>query len=237
MTNWVKAPNVVSFFNAFNELAPERDKSSDGTIGDAAHWSRKSSHNPDDTPGSLSEYTDADSIPEVRGADVDSDLRQSGLTMEMCVQALLDTPEDLKRGKYIIFNRRIWSKSNSWKQQSYTGTDPHTGHLHFSGDPASDDNGSRWTFVDKLKGDIMNADQARELHAVFTGMFAGGSSMGRSVDPDGDGPSKAGNSLVAKLDYLLDRVDALEKQSPVTIDYDQLADAIVRRVFTVNTQG
>jgi hypothetical protein len=57
--------------------------------------------------------------------------------------------------------------------------------------------------------DDMSAKAEQQIHSVFTGMFNGGSSMGRLVDPDGTGPANASNSLVAKLDYLLNRIDAV----------------------------
>ncbi|TMW58844.1 hypothetical protein Poli38472_006989 [Pythium oligandrum] len=119
----------------FNVAFPKRDKSSDGWIGDAAHQKEKSGHNPDisGTP----EYKDGDSKNEVRAIDVDSDLKSdSGVTMEDVVQYLLTK---LRGGtympfRYLIFNKRIWSKSNNWKQEAYTGASPHTEHLHISGD-------------------------------------------------------------------------------------------------------
>ncbi|MEV6370547.1 hypothetical protein AB0L86_27045 [Micromonospora musae] len=63
-----------------------------------------------------------------------------------------------------------------------------------------------------LLEDEMSEQAEREIHSVYTGMFFGGSSMGRSVDPDGSGSQKASNSLVAKLDYAMLRIDALTSQ-------------------------
>lgn len=137
-TNWIKAPNIVALFNSFNKIAPDRDKTSDGTIGNLEHTTGVSGHNPDDTAGVRAERSDSDNIPEVRAGDVDVDLRQPGLTMEMCVQAFLKSPEDRERFIYVIYNRRIWSKSTGWVQKAYTGDSPHDHHAHFSGDPTYD---------------------------------------------------------------------------------------------------
>ncbi len=60
--------------------------------------------------------------------------------------------------------------------------------------------------------DDMSAQAESEIHQVYAGMFNGGSSMGRTVDPDGSGARTPGNSLVAKLDYLMLRVDQLAAQ-------------------------
>ncbi|KXK61141.1 hypothetical protein AWW66_15295 [Micromonospora rosaria] len=60
--------------------------------------------------------------------------------------------------------------------------------------------------------DDMSEQAESEIHNVYLGMFYGGTSMGRKVDPDGTGPAQAGNSLVAKLDYTMLRLDALSSQ-------------------------
>ena len=59
------------------------------------------------------------------------------------------------------------------------------------------------------EADDMSARAENEIHQVFTGLFNGGSSMGRSVDPDGIGSRPADNSLVVKLDYLMLMVDTI----------------------------
>jgi len=55
----------------------------------------------------------------------------------------------------------------------------------------------------------MSAAAENEIHQVFTGLFNGGSSMGRRVDPDAAGPAGPSNSLVAKLDYIMARLDGV----------------------------
>ncbi|SBT44371.1 hypothetical protein [Micromonospora auratinigra] len=63
-----------------------------------------------------------------------------------------------------------------------------------------------------LMEDEMSAEAESQINNIYTGMFFGGSSMGRSVDPDGSGPRTAGNSLVSKLDYVMLRLDELAAQ-------------------------
>lgn len=139
----------------FNTAFPLRDKESDGWIGDRAHAEETSGHNPDET--GRAEYTDADNIDEVRAVDIDSDLR-GARTMQQVIDAILASPECLRRLRYIIFNGWIWSRKNGWKRARYTGPNAHTKHAHFSGDPATDNDASPWLAV-------LTAGATMELHS------------------------------------------------------------------------
>ena len=132
MASWVLIPCLKQLFAEFNLIAPDRDKSSDGSIGDTAHQQEVSDHNPDET-GSVPIH-DADGINEVHAIDVDNNLNESDLTMEKVVQFLLGRCRSgaEKRLRYIIYNRRIWSASSDWVQKTYTGASPHTEHAHLS---------------------------------------------------------------------------------------------------------
>jgi hypothetical protein len=147
----------------FNEAFPARDKGSDGWIGDTAHQESTSGHNPDDTSGVSAEYSDSDSKAEVRAIDVDKDLK-STVTMQDVIDRVLATANDLKRLKYIIFNRYQWSKSNGWKRTDYYGSNPHDKHGHFSGDPAYDEDGSQWSVA--TIGEGMTDAQAYIEHII-----------------------------------------------------------------------
>ena len=156
MTVWYKVAWIDPLFAACNQIAPNRGHAEDGTIGDLAHASGVSGHNPDDTAGVTAERQDADSKPEVRAADVDSTgTWPAGISMESVVQAVLHGPADERdRLIYIIFNHRIWRKAGGWAQEAYTGSDPHELHAHFSGDPASDDDARPWTSILNLGADL-----------------------------------------------------------------------------------
>lgn len=156
MASWTTVPSLESLRNEFNVIAPHRDKSSDGTIGDQSHASGSSDHNPDETGNTPDE--DSDSKNEVHGLDVDKDLNES-FTMEDCVQFLLgecrksnDVGKDKGRLKYIIFNKRIWEASNGWDQRSYTGSNPHDKHAHFSFEYDSEysEDSSPWGLVERF---------------------------------------------------------------------------------------
>ena len=134
MSAWILIPCLIKLRSEFDLIAPGRDHSSDGSIGDTAHAAGGTSdHLPDEDFTAL-RGKDADNVNEVHAIDVDTDLRTPGLTMEDVVQFLLGRCRSgaEKRLRYIIYNRRIWEASNDWKQRAYTLTDPHTGHAHFS---------------------------------------------------------------------------------------------------------
>jgi hypothetical protein len=132
MADWILVPCLVQLRTEFNRIAPNRDRTTDGSIGDTAHQGTVSDHNPDET-GSVPVH-DADTRNEVHAIDVDVDLRVSGLTMEKVVQFLLGRCRSgaENRLRYIIYNRRIWEASNGWQQRAYTGANTHTAHAHFS---------------------------------------------------------------------------------------------------------
>lgn len=105
------APALVSFRSQINKLWPDRDKGSDGWIGDASHQARKSDHNPDYSAGGI-----------VRAIDIDKD----GINVDAVIAAAIND----NRTAYVIYNRRIWTRGVGWLP--YTGSNPHTQHVHIS---------------------------------------------------------------------------------------------------------
>lgn len=142
---WVLTAGLQNLRSQVNERFPARDKSSDGTIGDAAHQAETSGHNPDDTPGSSAEWdSDSDNTAEVRAWDMDSDLRESGATAQMVVDHIRSLPNVASVLRYIIYNRKIYRSTAGFAPVAYTGASAHTEHIHFSGaySQASDNNTS-----------------------------------------------------------------------------------------------
>lgn len=131
-SSWILVPCLAQLRAELNLIAPGRDRTTDGTIGDANH-SSFSDHTPDEISDAL-RSKDADSKNEVHAYDADADLRTYDLTMEKVVQHILARCRSgaERRLRYIIFNRRIWEASNNWRQRKYTGASPHTEHAHFS---------------------------------------------------------------------------------------------------------
>jgi len=157
-------PCLVTLREEFNTLNPNRDKGSDGWIGDTSHSSGSSDHNPDESGNTPDE--DSDSKDEVHAIDVDKDLKLDSITMETCVQRILQRcrknnsdPDNEPRLKYIIFNKRIWEAPN-WSQHNYTGSNPHDKHAHFSCeyDSEYESDTSPWGLLNLLEEEMNNAD-------------------------------------------------------------------------------
>lgn len=124
-----------------NECFIDRDKRSDGWIGDARHAATKSDHNPDGKTG------------VVRAIDLDSDFGAPKNTASYLADQLRKAAKSgEKRIAYIIYNGRICSPILNWKWRKYKGIDPHTSHLHISFTQAGDKNGVRFN-VPILEGD------------------------------------------------------------------------------------
>lgn len=148
--SWVLVPCLGQLRTELNRIAPNRDKSSDGTIGDTAHQGRVSDHN-DDEVGRVP-VKDADSKHEVHALDLDTDLREPGLTMEMVVDHIVDR---CRRGletrlRYIIYRRRIWESDDDWAERPYYGDNAHMEHAHFSAsyDTRKEASTVSWTLED-----------------------------------------------------------------------------------------
>jgi hypothetical protein len=138
MAAWELVPCLVQLRTEFNAVAPRRDKGADGSIGDSAHTS-SSDHTPDEDSRILRDH-DADSKNEVHALDIDSSgpWPTSGW-FDATVQAIVarekaeyESTDVYGRLAYVIWNRRIASRTWGWTWKSYRGSDPHTNHAHFS---------------------------------------------------------------------------------------------------------
>jgi hypothetical protein len=119
----------------FDDSFPDRDRRSDGWIGDTRHSARPSDHNPDwsSTP------------PYVRAIDVDRDVVKGGkpdLMPDIANQIRLCAKAGDKRIAYIIFEGRIASSRMGWRWRKYKGSNPHNAHCHISFTKAGDTDGS-----------------------------------------------------------------------------------------------
>ena len=107
----------------FDDTYGDRDRRSDGWVGDLRHQSRPSDHNPDPETGI------------VRAIDVDRDVHKSGkpdLMPDIADQIRLAAKAGEKRIAYIIFAGRIASSRMGWRWRPYKGSNPHNHHLHVS---------------------------------------------------------------------------------------------------------
>lgn len=113
----------------FDDCYPDRNRSSDGWIGDARHSATKSDHNPDKNGW-------------VRAIDVTADLGALPSEMHLVVEELALSGD--KRLSYIIFDGKIASRASLWRWRKYRGINPHTKHAHFSFRPSADLDNSFW---------------------------------------------------------------------------------------------
>lgn len=97
----------------------DRDRSSDGWIGDSRHSARVSDHNPDENGW-------------VRAIDIDKDLRShKSAAFDLADQLRICGKSD-KRIKYVIFSSKIASQKSKFEWKPYDGLNPHNHHIHVS---------------------------------------------------------------------------------------------------------
>lgn len=183
------APSLARFRTSINTRWPGRDKSSDGWIGDAAHQSRTSDHNPA-----------ASGV--VRALDIDKD----GVHVPTVLAAALLHPTV----RYVIHNRKIYHVDRRMKPASYTGSNPHTGHIHTSiqHTKAAEADKTDWrpvssAFTWPLLKAGMEGTNVRQLQAYLNG-------HGYSLALDGDfGPATDSAVRAFQRRYTPDDVDGV----------------------------
>lgn len=120
---WRTAHAIDTLRNEVNLRWPSRSKVSDGTIGDAAHASRNSDHNP---------WVTVAGVGVVRAIDITA----QGIDADAFAEHLraLGKAGDprLVGGGYVIWNKRIASERDGWKWRRYSGANGHTKHVHLS---------------------------------------------------------------------------------------------------------
>lgn len=124
---WRLARALEQLRDEVNDRFPNRSKRSDGTIGDAAHATRDSDHNP--------WVSDGTGIGVVTAIDITHD-PAAGFDAQRLVDHLTKSSHD-RRIKYVIFNRRIYSSYATsgypaWAARAYSGPNPHDKHVHIS---------------------------------------------------------------------------------------------------------
>lgn len=148
---WRVAESLKKLREQLNTAFPNRDKSSDGSIGDAAHSSRKSDHNPN-------------SAGVVCAIDIDEDLTPSNTVAGIVAQIQMSRDP---RVKYIIYEGQITVKGDITRWKPYHGANPHKHHAHISvvGDPELYDDAREWQIAGPLVDDVvtMTPDVVRDV--------------------------------------------------------------------------
>lgn len=124
---WRVADSLQTLLEEINARAPRRSKASDGSIGDAAHASRDSDHNPWVKDGASGVVTARDFTD-----DPDDGFDASSFADWLRARCKAGTEN---RVKYIISDRRIASATKDWAWRTYNGPNAHTKHVHVSVHP------------------------------------------------------------------------------------------------------
>jgi hypothetical protein len=147
----------VQLREQIDDAFPDRDRTSDGWIGDAKHAARKSDHNPTN-----------EGI--VRAIDIDADLKShKSEAFDLADQLRLLAKSD-KRISYIIFNGKIASWRGNYKWRPYKGINPHKTHIHCSFTAKGDHDGSMFR-IPLLTGEPINGttkSSSRKLGKILS---------------------------------------------------------------------
>lgn len=121
--NYFLAPALAQLRSEVDKRYPNRDRASDGWIGDPSHAARKSDHNPDwGAPGR------SNGIVRAIDLDISPDGRPN---IDLRKHLLRNTVGD-PRVWYVISNGVIYSRSYGFQARRYTGSNPHFAHVHVS---------------------------------------------------------------------------------------------------------
>ena len=124
---------AIQLREQFDDTFPDRDRTSDGWIGDSRHQNSPSNHNPNAAGWVLAIDVDRDvsgkSKPDLM-PDIADQIR------------LLCKSKREKRITYIIFDGRIASSKKNWAWREYTGANKHNHHCHISFSETSVDDGA-----------------------------------------------------------------------------------------------
>lgn len=156
--DWRNCHASLTLIAEINAQYPNRDKASDGTIGDAAHATRQSDHNP---------WVVVNGMGVVRARDIDKDGVPLADIMEYLRTLGAKRDPRLYPNGYLIYNRRITNPDfRQWRE--YTGSNPHTqhGHVSFSTEVAGFDSTAPWGISNNGTSEDMQKDERDTLFRV-----------------------------------------------------------------------
>jgi hypothetical protein len=183
-------------------------------IGDKDHQQSTSGHNEDDTSGVKAEDQDADSTPEHRALDFMLGPDFSADHGWALVKDLTSHGANQSRLIYVNYFYQQWHRKNNWVPVP-NNDDPHTDHVHASGEADADENVSPWILPaleameldandkDTALADTYRLDAALGMkdEAVYTPQFNGGKPVHE--------PNRLKEALV-KLQATVEKPDVVE---------------------------
>lgn len=156
---WRVAKSLDVLLAQLNARAPRRSKVSDGSIGDAAHATTNSDHNPWYGGGIV---TARDFTHDPAG----------GLDCNWLADVLVRSKDS--RIKYLIWNRRILDsrpQHNPWKWMPYSGSNAHTHHLHISVMPnAGADDTRAWNLGGTPPEDELSKTASQQINEIYASL-------------------------------------------------------------------
>lgn len=117
------APALVQLKSETDSRFPDRDRASDGWIGDASHAAAVSDHNPCWRCTGRS-----NGIVRAIDIDISPDGRPNVDLRKRLLKVLIGDP----RVWYVISNGIIYSRTYNWVPRRYTGANGHFEHVHVS---------------------------------------------------------------------------------------------------------
>lgn len=152
---WRLASSLVTLRAEVNGFAPKRSKLSDGTLGDQAHASRASRHNPN-------------KFGVVTAVDITHD-PAGGCDIHAIVRRLVKDPH--QELAYVISNAQVAKRSTGFRWEPYRGINEHRKHAHIATGVGSDSNplppyDSTLPWGVSQPEEDMTDDQAKTLDAL-----------------------------------------------------------------------
>ena len=206
---WFLNQALTNWRNAVNVKYPNRDKTSDGTIGDEQHQSGVSDHNPD-----------ADN--SVDAWDMDVEVNGPGKPYAKDVELLKTVFQAHVSTQYWIHNGQIATRDSGWRRSPYSGANRHDKHVHWNTRPAQEKSTAPWIIGGTLSVEdvVKGFAKAADIAANRTDM------AGRALANDL-------NEIISKA--LLDEFKALHdaiaaRPAPVVLAAGSVTEELIRRV-------
>lgn len=257
---WRVANSLNALFNQFNARYPNRNRASDGSIGDAAHATTSSDHNPWVKDGSMGIVTARDFTHDPN----------NGMDIDRLTDELAATRDP--RIKYIIANGWILDSrpgNSPWQWKKYTGANPHNKHFHLSVMSSKHlyDDGRAWN-LPSLTGappvtnpseddmptvdELLNASVGKRTNGsdvslkdailnLYLGAYYGGGDAGeRAVYPTVSAifaQNAAQDAVINALGTALANQDLVDLEELKTAVQEAVKDAVVQVEVNVSGRG
>lgn len=234
VSSWRVAKSLDVLLQEVNASAPNRSKISDGSIGDAAHASRTSDHNPWLIFGGQGIVRARDFTH-----DPDGGLDCNDLAEALAALTAVGGHPALRSGAYTIWRGRIFSfdrRHEGWRP--YSGPNAHEKHLHQSvaTDPAGFDSTLPWLITEE---DVVTPEDIKAI-AIEAAKLTVAQLLDAEIADDGRTVRKAlrqASKAAGVEDAVVSRVKAALQIQPSTVDVTVTPEAIEAAVKQALREG